>query len=80
MLLKKDRIFYFDEIRAFAILLVLLAHTIKNFPVNVNYLASPTLLSYLTVSRMGVPLFFMLSGALLLGKNYSISSFFKKRF
>ncbi len=80
MLLKKDRIFYFDEIRAFAILLVLLAHTIKNFPVNVNYLASPTLLSYLTVSRMGVPLFFMLSGALLLGKDYSISSFFKKRF
>ena len=80
MVLREDRIFYLDEIRALAILLVLLAHTIKNFPVNVNYLASPTLLSYLTISRMGVPLFFMLSGALLIGKDYSLSEFFKKRF
>ena len=80
MLLRKDRIFYLDEIRALAILFVLLAHTIKNFPVNIDYLTSPTLLSYLTVSRMGVPLFFMLSGALLIGKDYSLSEFFKKRF
>lgn len=80
MVLKKDRIFYLDEIRALAILLVLLAHTIQNFPVNVDYLTSPTLLSYLTISRMGVPLFFMLSGALLIGKDYSLSEFFKKRF
>ena len=80
MVLKKERIFYFDEIRAFAILLVMLAHTIQNFPVNVDLLTSPTLLSYLTISRMGVPLFFMLSGALLIGKDYSLSEFFKKRF
>ena len=80
MLLKKDRIFYLDEIRALAILLVLLAHTIQNFPVQVDYLTSPTLLSYLTISRMGVPLFFMLSGALLIGKDYTLSGFFKKRF
>lgn len=80
MVLRKERIFYLDELRAIAILLVLLAHTIKYFPVNVDYLTSPTLLSYLTISRMGVPLFFMLSGALLLDKEYSISQFFKKRF
>ena len=80
MHLKDNRIFYFDELRALAILLVLLAHTIQYFPVNIDYLTSPTLLSYLTVSRMGVPLFFMLSGALLIGKEYSLSSFFKKRF
>ena len=80
MLSRNDRIFYFDEIRALAILFVLLAHTIKNFPINVNYLTSPTLLSYLTISRMGVPLFFMLSGALLIGKDYPLSEFFKKRF
>ncbi|WP_407454572.1 acyltransferase [Methanobrevibacter sp.] len=80
MILRKDRIFYLDEVRALAILFVLLAHTIKNFPVNINYLTSPTLLSYLTISRMGVPLFFMLSGALLIGKDYSLSEFFKKRF
>lgn len=80
MHLKDNRIFYLDELRALAILLVLLAHTIQYFPVNMDYLTSPTLLSYLTVSRMGVPLFFMLSGALLIGKEYSLSSFFKKRF
>ena len=80
MLLKNERIFYLDELRAIAILLVLLAHTIKYFPVNIDYLTSPTLLSYLAISRMGVPLFFMLSGALLLNREYSISQFFKKRF
>ncbi|WP_405270598.1 acyltransferase [Methanobrevibacter sp.] len=80
MVLRKERIFYLDELRAIAILLVLLAHTIKYFPVNIDYLASPTLLSYLAISRMGVPLFFMLSGALLLNKEYSISQFLKKRF
>ncbi len=80
MVLRKERIFYLDEVRAIAILLVLLAHTIKYFPVNINYLTSPTLLSYLAISRMGVPLFFMLSGALLLNKEYSISQFIKKRF
>ena len=72
MLLKNERIFYLDELRAIAILLVLLAHTIKYFPVNIDYLTSPTLLSYLAISRMGVPLFFMLSGALLLNKNDSL--------
>ena len=80
MLLKDNRIFYLDELRALAILLVLLAHTIQFFPVNIDYLTSPTLLSYLSVSRMGVPLFFMLSGALLIGKEYSLATFFKKRF
>ena len=80
MVLRKDRIFYLDELRAIAILMVLLAHTIQYFPVNMNYLTSPTLLSYLAISRMGVPLFFMLSGALLLNKEYSISQFIKKRF
>ena len=80
MVLRKDRIFYLDELRAIAILLVLLAHTIQYFPVNMNYLTSPTLLSYLAISRMGVPLFFMLSGALLLNREYSISQFIKKRF
>lgn len=80
MVLMKDRIFYFDELRALAILFVLLAHVIQYFPININYMTSPTLLSYLTISRMGVPLFFMLSGALLLNKEYSLGSFFKKRF
>ena len=62
MVLREERIFYLDELRAVAILMVLLAHTIKYFPVNVDYLTSPTLLSYLSISRMKinpVSLFFM---------------------
>lgn len=80
MILKEDRIFYLDELRTLAILFVLLAHTIQFFPVNIDCLISPTLLSYLTISRMGVPLFFMLSGALLINKEYTLSNFIKRRF
>lgn len=80
MVLRENRIFYLDELRAIAILCVIFAHTIQNFPVNMNYLTSPTLLSYLTVARMGVVLFFMISGALLIGKDYNLSVFLKKRF
>ena len=35
---------------------------------------------YDSLSRMGVPLFFMVSGSLLLGKNEPVSDFFRKRF
>ncbi len=80
MVLRENRIFYLDELRAIAILCVLFAHTIQNFPLNIYYLTSPTLLSYLTVARMGVVLFFMISGALLIGKDYELSAFLKKRF
>ena len=80
MVLRENRIFYLDELRTIAILCVIFAHTIQNFPVNMNYLTSPTLLSYLTVARMGVVLFFMISGALLIGKDYNLSVFLKKRF
>lgn len=43
-----------------------------------DYLISPTLLSYLTVARMGVILFFMISGALLIGREYNLSDFLKE--
>ncbi len=80
MVLRENRIFYLDELRAIAILCVIFAHTIQNFPVNTDYLTSPILLSYLTVARMGVVLFFMISGALLIGKDFNLANFFKKRF
>lgn len=79
MVLRENRIFYLDELRVIAILCVIFAHTIQNFPVNMDYLTSPTLLSYLTVARMGVVLFFMISGALLIGKEYNLSDFLKRR-
>lgn len=75
----KKRIFYYDELRVFAILFVILCHVCQCFPA-VSFKISPTLLSYISIGRMGVPLFFMLSGALLLNRDYSIGSFIKKRF
>ena len=77
---KKERIFYLDELRALAILLVILCHAAQFFPPAMDYSSLPVSLSYISVGRIGVPLFLMISGALLLGKDYSLSSFFKRRF
>ena len=79
MQLKKDRIFYLDEIRALAILLVVLVHVAQFYPTTIESLTTLTSLSYVSVGRIGVPLFFMLSGALLINKEYTLSNFFKKR-
>jgi len=79
MQLKKDRIFYLDEIRALAILLVVLVHVAQFYPNTLESLTTLTSLSYVSVGRIGVPLFFMLSGALLINKEYTLSNFFKKR-
>ncbi|WP_459537868.1 acyltransferase [Methanobrevibacter sp.] len=79
---KKERIFYFDAIRAFAILFVLLIHVSKWFvpkevPHSLYWVFSSSLAS---LGNMGVPLFLMISGALLLNRKYDLKSFFKKRF
>lgn len=77
----KKRIFYFDELRALAILMVVLCHTCvkyKPFVFESFKLAIPGSLYVLT--HIAVPIFFMLSGALLLNRTYSLGDFFKKRF
>lgn len=78
----KDRIFYFDAIRALAILLVLLVHTSKWFGVNQTphtlFWIFPTYLG--SIGNLGVQLFIMISGALLLNRQYELKSFFKRRF
>lgn len=80
------RIFYFDVLRAIAILSVILLHAFssnKKFVVadycmmpSMNWFATDFVLICL---RVGVPLFFILSGALLLGRDWTIKSFLKKR-
>ena len=80
MVLKKDRIFYLDELRAFAIIAVILCHVGMAYAVQINYLESATVLSYISPGRIGISIFFMISGALLINKEYELSSFFKKRF
>lgn len=76
------RIFYFDVLRAVAILLVILSHVCKtfagNFPIgSFNWLFSA---GFADIAVMGVPVFLMISGALLLGRDYTLKDFMKRRF
>ena len=76
----KDRIFYYDFLRAFAIFAVILVHVdgMVGYSFNNLKVALPGLCT--TMALTGVPIFLMLSGALLLNRNYSLGGFFKKRF
>ena len=76
----KNRIFYYDLLRVIAIFSVIVCHATAMNPF--VSLGGPKFISFpLDVfSYVGVPLFFMLSGALLLNKNYSLKTFFNKRF
>lgn len=85
---KSKRIFYYDALRALAIISVIIFHASNFFTYAMGadlFAQVPLLRNWLGVDvgivvfRCGVPLFFMLSGALLLGRNWSISSFLKKR-
>ena len=78
----RKRIFYLDFIRALAIILVLSAHITRlfynNAPHSANYmhLVAPMI----NVAIMGVPLFLMISGALLLNRKYELGDFLKRRY
>lgn len=78
----KNRIFYFDELRALAILLVILIHVSKWFaevePIHSFFWCVTT--AFCSLGNMGVPLFLMISGALLLNRKHEFKSFFKRRF
>ena len=79
--MKNHRILQFDYIRALAIVFVILIHSMgwinEITTLNSAYIVRTILDS---VIYSGVPLFVMLSGALLLGKKEPISDFFSKRF
>lgn len=72
--MKKERIFYYDLIKCIAIFLVCFYH-VGN--VNRNILASPSFAIYFNyfiigIASMGVPLFFMANGAVLLNRDYTL--------
>ena len=80
------RIFYFDALRALAILCVVLLHVtghlgeIMNYNVHTIFSLSGIFETFANnFFRIGVPLFLMLSGALLLGRDWDVKGFFKKR-
>ena len=79
---KKSRIFYLDLVRALAIVLIILVHVLRKFcefstvgSENWNF-SSPLM----SIAIMGVPLFLMISGTLLLNKDIELEDFLKRRF
>ena len=79
---KKERIFYFDQIRALAIVLVVLIHICNAFMEahkagTVGWMI-PSFTKGLCV--MAVPLFLMISGALLLNRDYELKDFISRKF
>ncbi|MDZ8228070.1 acyltransferase [Nostoc sp. ChiVER01] len=76
----KNRIFYYDAIKVFAIYLVCIYHYNN---INYNILNNPNLGVYINyyfygISSIAVPLFFMVNGGLLLNKPYKLRSHLKK--
>lgn len=75
------RIFYLDSLKVIAIFAVVLIHS-ASMPL---YTSSPdsSIFAYANLldsfSRFCVPVFFMASGAVLLGRDYEISEFYRKR-
>jgi len=75
-------IYWIDLVRVVAVFQVVLVHMsyvifYKEPVLSANWVAANF---YDSFSRMGVPLFFMVSGYLLLGKNEPVIDFFRKRF
>lgn len=71
------RIFWLDVSRALAILLVVFTHAHEVAGIQNNLLIS----IFYTIDRLGVPIFFMISGGLILPKlvNVNVFAFYKKR-
>ena len=79
---ESDHIYWINLIRVVAVFQIVLVHLsyvifFKEDVLSANWRAANF---YDSFSRMGVPLFFMVSGYLLLGKSEPIIDFFRKRF
>lgn len=73
-----NRIEYIDALKFIAIISIICIHVAIIWP-NAN-IKSFNISGFSEFCRMGVPVFLMVSGVLLLNKNYDLDSFFKKRF
>lgn len=73
-----NQTFYFKELNAIAIILIILCQVGQNFPTNLNTCLYIIPLSYIDIGTIGFPLIFMTTGALLLNRECSISAFLKK--
>lgn len=78
---KKERIFYYDALRAFAIIAVIICHVDGFFGPLTSTTQVIAQMTFHDIGRIGVPIFLMISGALLLNRDYpDLSQFLKKRF
>ena len=84
--MKNNHIFYFDVLRLIAILCVVLLHVTGHLAEIINY-NTATIFSRSGIfetfmnntTKIGVDLFLLLSGALLLGRQWDIKEFLSKR-
>ena len=78
----RERIFYLDQLRALAILLVILCHVLREYT-KIRPAGSfgwSCVAIFIDIGVMGVPLFLMISGSLLLNRDYQLGEFIKRRF
>lgn len=83
--MNKKRVFYYDALRALAIFGVLARHMTAIFitkihDISINNLDWMFLLTLNQLRQFCIPIFVMISGALLVNKDYSVSTFIKKKF
>lgn len=74
----KERINYYDTLRVLAILGIISTHVFQRWP-NAAVLGI-NIYSFIEITRFAVPVFLMLTGALLLNREMPIKVFLKKRF
>ena len=76
----RERIFYYDFLRTFAILAVIICHLGIFYGLNPTPTQTIMKITMYEIGGIGVPIFLMISGALLLKKKYDLSDFLKRRF
>ena len=78
----KERVFYYDALKAIAIIGIIACHMSGSFLVKTDIASLKwyLLLSLNTLRQFSIPAFVMISGALLVNKDYSLSTFIKKKF
>ncbi|MCQ2738143.1 MAG: acyltransferase family protein [archaeon] len=78
-----NRIFYYDALKALAIIGVIACHVSSSFVTNMNIINTPgwVLSVFFNCFRdFSIPIFVMVSGALLVNKDYQLKTFIKKKF
>lgn len=79
----KNRIFYYDILRAFAIFCIVACHVFAEYVSKTNIFGTPFwyyAICFHSLANIGVPLFVILSGSLLLDRKDTLINFVKKRF